>query len=54
VLLQLAEQDPMTLSTPQGKAALQRTLTDAMNRTLRERTGFGGIDNVYFTSLVVQ
>ncbi len=54
VLLVLSEQDELILATPQGKELLQDQLTKAFNRTLREKTGFGGIDNVYFTSLVVQ
>jgi flagellar FliL protein len=54
VLMVLAEQDPALLSTSQGKQRLQRQLTTAINDVLREKEGFGGIDNVYFTSLVIQ
>lgn len=54
ILMRLSEQDAASLETPDGKAALQRALTTTINQTLRERTGFGGIDNVYFTSFVVQ
>ncbi|WP_033074443.1 flagellar basal body-associated FliL family protein [Sphingopyxis sp. MWB1] len=54
VLMVLAEQDPAWLSTSQGKQRLQRQLTAAINDVLREKEGFGGIDNVYFTSLVIQ
>lgn len=54
VLMVLAEQDPASLSTSQGKQRLQRQLTAAINDVLREKEGFGGIDNVYFTSLVIQ
>ena len=54
VLMVLAEQDPVLLSTSQGKQRLQRQLTGAVNGVLREKEGFGGLDNVYFTSLVVQ
>ena len=53
VLMVLAEQDPSLLSTSQGKQRLQRQLTAAINDVLREKEGFGGIDNVYFTSLVI-
>lgn len=53
-LMVLAEQDPAVLSTGQGKKALQRQLTAAVNDVLREKEGFGGIDNIYFTSLVIQ
>ena len=54
VLMVLAEQDPAVLSTSQGKQRLQRQLTAAINDVLRDKEGFGGVDNVYFTSLVIQ
>lgn len=54
VLMVLAEQDPAYLSTSQGKQRLQSQLTDAINDVLRSKEGFGGIDNVYFTNLVIQ
>lgn len=54
VLMVLAEQDPALLSTSQGKQRLQRQLTAAINDVLRDKEGFGGIDDVYFTSLVIQ
>ena len=54
VLMVLAEQDPALLSTSHGKQSLQRQLTAAINQVLRDKEGFGGIDNVYFTSLVIQ
>jgi len=53
-LMVLSAQDPEQLSTPAGKAHLQHQLTDAVNSVLRSKEGFGGIDNVYFTSLVIQ
>ena len=54
VLLRLAQEPEARIVTPDGKAALQRDLAAVMNGVLVDRTGFGGIDNVYFTSLVVQ
>jgi flagellar FliL protein len=54
VLMVLAEQDPALLATSQGKQQLQRQLTAAINDVLRDKEGFGGIDNVYFTSMVIQ
>ncbi len=54
VLMVLAEQDPALLATSQGKQRLQRQLTAAINEVLRDKEGFGGIDNVYFTSMVIQ
>lgn len=54
VLMVLSEQDPTVLSTAQGKQMLQRELAQAINTILRQKEGFGGIDNVYFNSLVIQ
>ncbi len=54
ILMTLAEQESATLSTLQGKEILQGLLTSAINEVLEEKTGFGGVNNVYFTSFVVQ
>jgi flagellar protein FliL len=54
VLMVLSQQDAAVLSTPHGKQMLQRDLTQAINDVLRQKEGFGGIDNVYFTNLVIQ
>ena len=54
VLMVLSEQDAAVLSTPPGKHGLQKQLTQSINKVLREKEGFGGIDSVYFTNLVVQ
>lgn len=54
VLMQLAAADEVLVASPAGRQQLQRDLTRVINEVLRERTGFGGIDNVYFTSFVVQ
>ncbi len=54
VLMVLSDQQAEVLSTPSGKQMLQRRLTQAINGVLREKEGFGGIDNVYFNNLVVQ
>lgn len=54
VLMVLSEQEPILLSTAEGKQRLQRQLTGAINDVLRQKEGFGGIDNVYFNSLVIQ
>jgi flagellar FliL protein len=44
----------MAISTPEGKKQLQKELKDAINQVLISREGFGGIDDVYFTSLIIQ
>lgn len=54
ILLVLSDQQSAILSTPEGKAMLQRRITKAINQVLREHEGFGGVDNVYFTNLVIQ
>lgn len=54
VLMVLSQQDADFLSTPEGKIALQKQMTKAINAVLREKEGFGGIDNVYFSNLVIQ
>ncbi len=54
VLLTLSDQDAAVLSTNEGKQLLQRKLTRSINTVLREKEGFGGIENVYFSNLVIQ
>lgn len=54
ILLSLAQEAETVLATPEGKAALQKKLTQLINQTLKEKTGYGGVDNVYFTNFVIQ
>jgi flagellar FliL protein len=54
VLLVLTEQDSTILSSAQGKEALKQRLRSAVNEVLKKKEGFGGIDEVHFTSLVIQ
>ena len=54
VLAELASTDEMTLIGVAGKEELQKRLTKAMNEVLEEREGFGGVENVYFRSFIVQ
>lgn len=54
VLMALGETSEDEVFTAQGKQQLQKRLADAINRTLREKEGFGGVGNVYFTNFVVQ
>lgn len=51
ILADTPEEDVYTL---EGKERLQKRLTDAINKVLTEREGFGGIDSVYFKSFLVQ
>ncbi|WP_174274713.1 flagellar basal body-associated FliL family protein [Sphingomonas bacterium] len=54
VLEVLSQQEAETLNSEQGKAALRKSLRDAINNVLKQQEGFGGVDNVYFTSFVIQ
>jgi flagellar FliL protein len=54
ILMMMAEEQQIDLMTPQGKEALQAKLVKVINDTLKAKTGYGGIDNVYFTNFVIQ
>ena len=54
VIMVLSESDPIDISTFQGKQRLKEALKNAINNVLTNREGFGGIDEVYFTSFVTQ
>lgn len=50
----LADTPEEDVSTIDGKARLQKRLTAAINQVLKRTEGFGGVDAVYFKTLVVQ
>lgn len=54
ILLALGDTDEEQVFSGAGKKQLQLRLTRAINDTLKEKEGFGGVGNVYFTSFVVQ
>ncbi|WP_414899967.1 flagellar basal body-associated protein FliL [Sphingomonas flavalba] len=54
VLMTLSDTDETQVFTPEGKRQLQSRLVAAINQVLREKEGFGGIGNVYFTNFIVQ
>jgi flagellar FliL protein len=54
VLETLAQQEAEFINTPQGKVALRKALKVAINNVLERREGFGGVDDVYFTSFIIQ
>ena len=54
ILAELAATSEADLASIKGKEELQKRLTKAINQTLEEREGFGGVDNVYFRSFIVQ
>jgi flagellar protein FliL len=51
VLADTPEEDVYTI---EGKDRLQKRLTAAINKVLTETEGFGGVDAVYFRSMLVQ
>jgi flagellar FliL protein len=54
ILMTLGDTDEDSVFTQDGKEQLQRKLAAAINATLKQKEGFGGIGNVYFTNFVVQ
>ncbi len=54
ILLALGETNEEDVFTADGKTRLQKRLAAAINGTLKEKEGFGGIANVYFTNFIVQ
>jgi flagellar FliL protein len=54
LLTVLADTPEADVNTIDGKEKLQRRLAAAIDRVLTEKEGFGGVDNVYFKSFLVQ
>jgi flagellar FliL protein len=54
ILMALSETSEEQVFETEGKKQLQRKLAQAINKTLEEKEGFGGVGNVYFTNFVVQ
>ena len=54
ILVVLADTPEEDAFTPVGKASLQKRLTAAINKVLTDTEGFGGVDQVYFKSYLVQ
>ncbi len=54
IITALSEADPVAITSVRGKEELKETLRNAINNVLTNREGFGGIDEVYFTSFVTQ
>ena len=54
ILMALGDTTEDQVFTSQGKQQLQKRLVGAINATLQQKEGFGGVGNVYFTSFVVQ
>ncbi len=54
VLMALGDTPEEQVMTSQGKRQLQARLVAAINDVLKQKEGFGGVGNVYFTNFVVQ
>lgn len=54
ILLALGDTTEEQVFTTEGKKQLQKRLVAAINETLKQKEGFGGISNAYFTNFVVQ
>lgn len=54
ILMTLGDTTEDQVFTSGGKQQLQKRLASAINAVLKEKEGFGGISNVYFTNFVVQ
>jgi flagellar FliL protein len=54
ILMALGDATEEEVTTGDGKAQLAKRLVAAINATLKQKEGFGGISNVYFTNFVVQ
>ena len=54
ILIVLADTPEEEVLTPDGKERLQKRITAAINKVLADAEGFGGVDAVYFRSLLVQ
>ncbi|HEX8382266.1 MAG TPA: flagellar basal body-associated FliL family protein [Sphingomonas sp.] len=54
ILMALSDTSEEQVFTGEGKKQLQRKLAKAINETLEQKEGFGGVSNVYFTNFVVQ
>jgi flagellar protein FliL len=54
ILMALGDTPEDQVTTADGKRQLQVRLVKAINDTLKQKEGFGGVSNVYFTNFVVQ
>ena len=54
ILLALGDANEDQVFTNEGKRDLQIHLVHAINDVLKQKEGFGGVSNVYFTTFVVQ
>lgn len=54
ILMALGDTGEDQVFSSEGKQALAKRLAASINKVLKEKEGFGGVGNVYFTNFVVQ
>ena len=54
ILMALGDTTEDQVFTSEGKKQLRKRLVASIHQVLKEKEGFGGISNVYFTNFVVQ
>jgi flagellar FliL protein len=54
LVMLFSNQDPAVLNTREGKQMLRTQTLEEVQKVLEEQTGEGGVENVYFTSFVMQ
>ncbi len=54
IVLLLSSQEPGSLDSREGKEALRLAVLEDIKKVMEEVTGKAGVDNVYFTSFVMQ
>jgi flagellar FliL protein len=50
----LTSHGSMAIAAPDGKVKLRAALRKSVNDVLKQKEGFGGVDDVYFTSFIMQ
>lgn len=54
LLMLFSNQDPVALNSRDGKEDLRQRTLEEVNRALQEQTGSAGVEDVFFTSFVMQ
>ncbi|MEO1969653.1 MAG: flagellar basal body-associated FliL family protein [Sphingomonadaceae bacterium] len=54
ILVELAATNEADIEGADGKKQLKKRLTKAINDVLKEHEGFGGVNDVYFRSFIIQ
>jgi flagellar FliL protein len=54
MLMLIGAQDPANLNTREGKEALSKSILDDVNAVLKKMAGKGQVDEIFFTSFIMQ